>query len=164
MKNLYLIGGAMGVGKTTVAKRLKFILPDSVLLDGDNLWDMQPFAVTDDTKKCVISNIVACLSNFLACPQFKNIIFCWVMHEQYIIDAVLSALDLSDVRLINVSLICRPRTLARRIGRDVRRGARERGVKQRALSYLPLYAGLATAKVETDGLKPAEVAKIISDL
>lgn len=34
MKNLYLIGGAMGVGKTTVCQRLKLKLNNSVFLDG----------------------------------------------------------------------------------------------------------------------------------
>lgn len=36
-KTLYLIGGPMGVGKTTVGQQLKKELPDCVLLDGDAL-------------------------------------------------------------------------------------------------------------------------------
>ena len=35
MKKIYLIGGAMGVGKTTVAQILKTKLSNSVFLDGD---------------------------------------------------------------------------------------------------------------------------------
>ena len=164
MKNLYLIGGPMGVGKTAVSRELKNILADSVFLDGDNLWDMHPFTVNDATKKCVISNIVACLCNFLACPQFKNIIFCWVMHEQYIIDEIAAGLDLSDARLVNVSLICSPRTLEERFGSDVRRGVRKREAMQSALNYLPKYASLSTAKIVTDGLAPDEIARKIADL
>ena len=34
MKTLYLIGGTMGVGKTTVCQILKRRLPDAVFLDG----------------------------------------------------------------------------------------------------------------------------------
>ncbi len=81
MKNLFFIGGPMGVGKSAVSRELQRVLPDCALLDGDNLWDMRPFVVNEDTKACVLANIIACLNNFLACPQFKNIIFCWVMHE-----------------------------------------------------------------------------------
>lgn len=95
---------------------------------------------------------------------FKNIIFCWVMHEQSIIDGIVSQLDLNGARLISLSLICKKRTLLKRLSRDIRRGARKEDVKERAINYLPLYAGLSTAKVETDGLTPAEIAQIISDL
>lgn len=35
MKRLYLIGGTMGVGKTTVCQILKRQLPNCVFLDGD---------------------------------------------------------------------------------------------------------------------------------
>ena len=51
MKRLYLIGGTMGVGKTTVCQILKKQLPGSVFLDGDWCWDSSPFQVTQETKK-----------------------------------------------------------------------------------------------------------------
>lgn len=35
MKNLFLIGGTMGIGKSTVSGCLKHKLPNSVFLDGD---------------------------------------------------------------------------------------------------------------------------------
>ena len=43
MKHLYLIGGPMGVGKTTVCQQLKQTLPYSVFLDGDWCWDASLF-------------------------------------------------------------------------------------------------------------------------
>ena len=57
MKNLYLIGGTMGVGKTTVCRILKQQLPDAVFLDGDWCWDADPFVVTEETKAMVLQNI-----------------------------------------------------------------------------------------------------------
>ena len=80
MKKLYIIGGTMGVGKTTVSQLLKEKLPRSVLLDGDWCWDMSPFQVTEETKSMVIDNICYLLNNFIKCSAFDNIIFCWVMH------------------------------------------------------------------------------------
>lgn len=50
MKHLYLIGGSMGVGKTTICQRLKVCLPQSVFLDGDWCWDMHPFTVNRRDK------------------------------------------------------------------------------------------------------------------
>ena len=57
MKTLYLIGGTMGVGKTTVSQQLKKELTNSVFLDGDWCWDADPFQVTEETKAMVMRNI-----------------------------------------------------------------------------------------------------------
>ena len=38
MKTLFLIGGTMGVGKTTACRILKRKLPACVFLDGDWCW------------------------------------------------------------------------------------------------------------------------------
>ena len=82
MKKLYLIGGTMGVGKTTVCMELKHRLERAVFLDGDWCWDADPFQVTDETKNMVLQNITFLLNQFLRCSAYENAIFCWVMHEQ----------------------------------------------------------------------------------
>ena len=58
MKTLYLIGGTMGVGKTTVSQQLKKDLINSVFLDGDWCWDSSPFQVTEETKKMVCTRVI----------------------------------------------------------------------------------------------------------
>ena len=58
MKNLYIIGGTMGVGKTTVSQIMKMKLCNSVFLDGDWCWDSNPFRVTEETKEMVIQYIL----------------------------------------------------------------------------------------------------------
>ena len=154
----------MGVGKTATSRELKKLLPSCVLLDGDNVWDMEPFVANDDTKKCVISNIVACLSNFLACPQFKNIIFCWVLHKREIAEEILARLNLEGVRVVQISLTCSERTLLKRLEGDISAGLRKRDVCARAAAYLPLYAALPAIKVETDRLTPRQAAEVIAGL
>ena len=64
VKTLYMIGGTMGVGKTTVCQQLKQDLQNSVFLDGDWCWDASPFQVTDETKAMVMDNICHLLNNF----------------------------------------------------------------------------------------------------
>ena len=41
MKRLYVIGGTMGVGKTTVCRRLARRLPNSAFLDGDYAYPLK---------------------------------------------------------------------------------------------------------------------------
>lgn len=72
MKVLYLIGGTMGVGKTTVCRELNARLPNSVFLDGDWCWCMDPFRVNDETKAMVMDNICHLLNNFLNAPLSKT--------------------------------------------------------------------------------------------
>ena len=92
MKNLIMLNGTMGVGKTKTSQQLKELLANSVFLDGDWCWDASPFIVTEETKKMVINNITALLNNFIACSAYENIIFCWVMDEQDIIDRIVEQL------------------------------------------------------------------------
>lgn len=81
MKTLYLIGGTMGSGKTTVSKTIKEELPNSVFLDGDWCWDPKGENVSNDAKIMVIENICFLLNQYLKSDIYQNIVFCWVMHE-----------------------------------------------------------------------------------
>lgn len=67
MKTLYMIGGTVGVEKTTVCKQLKRDLQNSVFLDGGWCWDASLFQVSDETKAMVIDNICYLLNSFLKC-------------------------------------------------------------------------------------------------
>ena len=142
MKKIYLIGGAMGVGKTTVAQILKTKLSNSVFLDGDWCWDSDPFQVTEETKIMVIDNISHLLNNFIHCSAYDNIIFCWVMHEQSIIDDILSRLDHKDCKVYCVSLVCDPDVLSERLRKDIEQGVRLPSIIEKSISYLPKYLSL----------------------
>jgi len=158
MKTLYLIGGPMGVGKTTVCRELQRRLERSVFLDGDWCWDARPFQVTEETKAMVTENICFLLNNFLRCSAYDHVIFCWVLHRQEIIDGLLSRLDAGSHRTRAVSLVCTPEALAARLEADIRAGRREPDVLGRSLAYLPLYAELDTEKLDVSRLTPGEAA------
>ena len=164
MKTLYLIGGTMGVGKTATCQELKRMLPGAVLLDGDWCWDADPFVVTDETKAMVMDNVCHVLGNFLRCSAYENVILCWVMHEQGIIDGILSRLDTSGCQVRTVSLVCSEEELRRRLGKDVSDGLRQPDVIARSLASLPLYQTLGTEKVDTSHLSLAQAAERIASL
>ena len=164
MKKLFIIGGTMGVGKTTVSQLLKQKLPNSVFLDGDWCWDSCPFQVTAETKEMVMQNICAVLNNFLKCSVYENVIFCWVMHEQSIIDKIISCLNTVNCRIIAVSLICSEQELIYRLQKDVTAGIRTSEVIKQSIQRIPLYRSLNTIKVNTSGKSATEVAKEIAEL
>ena len=161
MKKLYIIGGPMGVGKTAACRKLKNKLAGCVFLDGDWCWDMHPFIVNPDTKKMVMENICFMLNNFIKCPVVENIVFCWVMHEQDIIDEILSRISPGGFEVCCISLVCSKKELTARLKKDVAAGIRDESVIGRSLKRLPLYSRLNTVQIDTTGLSADETAEAI---
>ena len=160
MKTLYLIGGTMGVGKTTVCKELKKELKNSVFLDGDWCWDADPFQVTKETKAMVLRNICYMLNSFIHCSAYDNVIFCWVMHEQSIIDGILRELDTTNCIVRTISLT----NLRGRLAADVAHGIRTADVIERSIKRISMYSELDTIKINTSNKSVPEVVNEIKSL
>lgn len=153
----------MGSGKTTISQQLKKTLKNSVFLDGDWCWNANPPHITAETKKMVIENICYLLNQFIHCSSYEHIIFCWVMHEQAIIDSILSKLDTKDCQVIIISLIIDPSTLKKRLLNDIKNKLRDDDIISRSLTYLPKYQLLNTTKIDVSNEDPQTiVSKIIA--
>ena len=161
MKTLYMVGGTMGIGKTTVCQQLKQDLPNSVFLDGDWCWDASPFQVTDETKAMVTNNICYLLNNFLKCSAYENIIFCFLLHEQSIINSILEKLDTQNCEVKCVSLVADEKTLRERLAMDVERGIRSKDIIERSIARIPMYQALNTIKIDTNTKTVAMIANEI---
>ena len=164
MKNLYLIGGTMGVGKTTVCQQLKKDLPNSVFLDGDWCWDADPFQVNEETKTMVIDNICYLLHNFLGCSASDNVIFCWVMHQKEIIESIISKLIISNCNIYPISFVCTPNVLKERLYKDIADGKRSPEVVEKSLTYLSMYTLLQTKCIDTSYFSVKQIADLIAHL
>lgn len=163
-KKLYLIGGTMGVGKTTTSLILKEKLDNTVFLDGDWCWDMSPFVVNEETKTMVMDNIVYLLNNYIKCSVYENIIFCWVMHEQSIIDEILSKLDTDNVEVKVISLVCNKEALTQRLQKDVECHKRKADVIERSVARIDLYNQLNSIKVDVSNINAIDAANKIINL
>ena len=164
MKTLYLIGGTMGVGKTTVSQQLKQDLPNSVFLDGDWCWDASPFQVTEETKAMVTNNICYLLNSFLHCSAYENVIFCWVMHQQLIIDSIIEKLDTENCNVKCISLIANEINLRERLMADVGNCIRTADVIERSVARISLYQTLDTIKIDTSNKTVQMIADEIIQL
>lgn len=164
MKQLFMLGGTMGVGKTAVSRELQERLPDCVMLDGDWCWDAVPFCVTEETRRMVLQNIVFLLRQFLACSAYQNIVFCWVMHEKAIGDRILEQLDTRECRVHRLSLVCTEEALRSRLLGDIADGRRQPDVLTRSIARLPLYRQMAIETLDTSALTPAQAAQAILEI
>lgn len=161
MKKVVMINGTMGVGKTATCRELQKLLPNNVFLDGDWCWDMRPFVVTEETKSMVMKNIAFLLNSFLHCAAYETIIFCWVMHEQSILDEVLSLLDTADADVRVFSLMASREALEKRLEADVRNGLRTADVIGRSVERIKQYDALRTEKVDVSSVTAKEAAALL---
>ncbi|MGZ9586699.1 AAA family ATPase [Paenibacillus marinisediminis] len=161
MKKLIMINGTMGIGKTTTCNELLKITPNSVFLDGDWCWNMNPFIVTEETKEMVVDNITHIIRNYLSCSVFQTVIFCWVMHQSRIIDEILNALSDCEYELHLFTLVSSQQALETRLMRDIEADIRTIDVLERSLSRLSLYDDMDTVKIDVTHMNANQAAQQI---
>ena len=118
----------------------------------------------EETKEMVMRNICFLLNNFLRCTAYDNIILCWVMHEQYIIDSIINELDTSACRVIKISLMTDETNLRNRLSSDIARGLRTADVIDRSVGRIRMYQLLDTVQIDTSNKTVREIADEILKL
>ena len=149
MKKLIFLRGAMGVGKTTVARALQKLLPQAAFLDGDWVWDIAPFTVTEETCEMALQNITA----------LEHIIFAWVMHEDAIVDELLARLPSGCYQFTQYVLTCDADTLRTHLLTDISAGRRSPDILSRAEDRRQTLLCSSAPHFDLSGLTPAEAAK-----
>ena len=104
------------------------------------------------------------LNNFLHCSAYENVIFCWVMHQQPIIDSILGKLDTQNCEVKCISLIADETHLRKRLTKDVERGIRAEDVIERSVIRIPMYQTLNTIKIDTNEKTVAMIANEIEQI
>ena len=99
------------------------------------------------------------MNNFIQCSAYENIVFCWVMHEQTIIDDIVSRLDTENCKIHLISLVCNEKALQARLIKDVDAGIRKEDVLRRSVERLPLYEKLNTYKVDVSKIIPEQSSR-----
>ncbi len=117
---IIFIGGAPGVGKSEVANELHRLLDNCIWLDGDDVWNMNPFVVNDRTIHLAESNIKNLLKSYLEFG-FSYIIFTWILHSDQIIQKLLSDIDNNQYEFHHFTLMCDEIRLKERIEADIGR-------------------------------------------
>ena len=152
MKQLILISGPMGAGKTTAARQLLDAIPQSVMLDGDWCWEQgNHWDFCEDNKRMSMDNICFLLGQFLDNPHFETVIFSWVMHLPEIKEEILQRLgDERDFEVFEITMLADAETLRER---ELAKGGSQADA-DRAAAYLAYYK---------DAKNPVDTTKLRQD-
>jgi cytidylate kinase len=80
MKNLILICGPNGVGKSSACMQLVQALDHAAYIDSDWCRVMHPFTFNPETIHIIKSNIVAMMTNYFQSSLIENVIFQYGFH------------------------------------------------------------------------------------
>lgn len=163
-KVLIIVNGTMGVGKSATCEELYKALQNSVYLEGDWCWTMNPFVVNPESRTMVEDNIAYLLRNFLAYPSFQYVIFGWVLHLEEIYERIMKRLNGFEFDLIRVTLISSEESLRRRFLKDVSAKLREQSSLEESVLRLGLYETMNTVKVDTTDISALEAAQRIMSI
>ena len=83
------------------------------------------------------------------------------MHEQSILDDVLSRLNKNDCKLHKFSIICTEKELISRITKDIQQGIRSREAIDASVPRLKNYFQMDTVKIDVSEISSKEAAEII---
>lgn len=160
MTRLLIIVGPNGVGKSTTAMKIKEKHPGSAFVDSDWCRVMNPFTLTDITKKIVIENMYCLLRNYLLCEEISIVIFTYSWHggRKELYDKVIKKLknDKIDFQEIIIILKCSESENRRRALGDNRDEERiERGIK----NTFSFYDEFEYPSIDTTNMTVLEVAE-----
>lgn len=82
MKQLIVIIGPNGVGKSTTAKKIVEQCEKTAYVDSDWCRVMNPFAFTEITKQTIAENIYCLLHNYLSCSDINTVVFTYGWHGE----------------------------------------------------------------------------------
>ena len=101
MKNLILICGSNGIGKSTACMALTKKLSHSAYIDSEWCRSMNPFSFSEEQIKIVISNISTMMINYFRCSTVENVIFSYGFHgvRKTIFDDILNVLSYKNIQL-----------------------------------------------------------------
>ena len=164
MKQIYLITGPMGVGKTTVGKRLCDALGRSAFIDGDWCLDIHPFVGNKETRAMAVDNIIHLIRNYVRCSECDSVVLSWIMSENTIRQIVDGISD-GDVAAQIITLICSEGVLRERWAGDTLTEWRNEHELKQSLASLDDYVRRQTGiMIDTGGMGVDSVVRRIIEI
>ncbi len=113
-----VINGPMGVGKTTVGKRIADQNPGTAFIDGDWCMDLHTFIGNQETKTMAVDNILHMIRNYQKCSACRMVVLVWLMDDPWVIQRIMEGLSVLQAETKSVTLVCDRENLIKRWKND----------------------------------------------
>lgn len=159
MKQLIIINGTIGVGKSTVSHMLRGMIEPVAYIDGDWCWNITP---DKPNQEALLTNLTSLLKTYLHSDFVENIILDWSVYDETLIEALLARISDESFQLHKFTLICSEHTLRSRLVYDVTAGRRDASVVAESVAKMPLFENMSTDKIELGISGDMEAARHIA--
>ena len=160
---IIVINGPMGVGKTTVGKRVADSLPGTAFIDGDWCMDLHPFVGSPETRAMAADNILHMAANYLRCSVCRMVVVVWLMDDPAVAASLTEGLSALGAEVVSVTLVCGREQLIRRWKNDRECEWRTEKWLESSLRSLPAFAAAENA-IDTSALSPEQAADRILEI
>lgn len=165
MKQLIVIIGPNGVGKSTTAKNIVMQCEKCAYVDSDWCRVMNPFKFTKNTKQTTIQNIYCLLRNYLTCEDISTVVFTYGWHgeRKQIYENVISKLRKDKLEFSEKVVILKC-SMSENIKRAMNDGRDEMRIKRGIEMTYSFYDEYCYPCIDTTEMNPSQVAnKIVTE-
>lgn len=160
MTRLIVLVGPNAVGKSTTAMKIREQYQECAVVDSDWCRVMNPFTLTDITKKTVMENMYCLLRNYLLCEEISTVIFTYSWHggRKELYDSIIEQLQNDGIEFQEIVVVLKCSESENRMrglsdNRDEERV--ERGIK----STFSFYDEFEFPCIDTTGMSIIDVAE-----
>lgn len=164
MKQLMVIIGPNGVGKSTTAREIVEQCPHTAYVDSDWCRVMNPFVFSSAAKETIAENIFCLLRNYLLCEEVQRVIFTYAWHGERkaiyesVIDKLHRACSFKETIVI---LKCSEEENRKRAWKD---GRDEKRVERGMETTFAFYDSFDYPQIDTTDRTPAQAARQVMEL
>ena len=155
-----VINGPMGVGKTTVGKRIAEKVPGTAFIDGDWCMDLHPSVGNRETREMAADNILHMIGNYQKCSACRMAVLVWLMDDPQVIRRITEGIAALGAEVKSVTLVCGRETLVSRWENDRACEWRTEEWLEVSLKSLERFAAMENT-MDTDGLTQDRIAERI---
>ncbi len=162
VKQLIVIIGPNGVGKSTTAQNIVAQCEKCAYVDSDWCRAINPYKFTKLTKQTVTENIYCLLHNYLTCEDINTVVFTYSWHgeRKEIYDSVIARLKSEEIEFEKVIIILKC-SMAENIRRETEDDREESRINRGIEKTFSFYDGYNYPCIDTTSMDPLQVAKQI---
>ena len=118
MKKYIIINGTMGVGKSTIGRRIAELLGHTAYIDGDYVIELHPHVDEKETKPMQRDNIFHLSKNYYDFDKCDSVVLSWIMGEVGT-EMIITEISKMNFQVFHFVLTCNKEVLTERWYNDI---------------------------------------------